>query len=144
LTEKKEERMTFRTHKHSYLYYSNGGSFWYHNLSKNYAKDKGYKQGDEVGILLDMWNGEIKFTVNGEDMGLAIKDNALTDKELFFTVNMYEANQQIEVKAPLHSSRKGGVRDLLKIIDFFDVGEGPFSTIYADAITFFEGKIKGS
>ncbi len=42
--------------------------------------------------MLDMWEGELKFTVNGVDKGVAHKDKELTESELFFTITYYETN----------------------------------------------------
>ena len=65
MTSLKNDRTTYCTNKTSYLYYSNGGTMWYNGTSNNYSA--GYKEGDELVILLDMFKGELQFFVNGED-----------------------------------------------------------------------------
>ena len=44
-----------------------------------------------------MWEGELKFSLNGEDKGVAHKDPSLTEGEFFFTVIYYELNQEIQI-----------------------------------------------
>jgi hypothetical protein len=84
------ERSTYSSNKDSYLYYGNNGNLWYQGTSKGYAS--AFKEGDEIGILLDMHKGEIRFLVNGEDKGVAHTDNALTTGEFFFTIQFYEVD----------------------------------------------------
>ena len=80
----------YSSHWESYLFYQSGGSLYYNCTSKGYAES--YHEGNEIGILLDMWEGELKFTVNGVDKGVAHKDKELTESELFFTITYYETN----------------------------------------------------
>jgi hypothetical protein len=64
---------------------------YYNNTNKAYTNES-YKTGDELGILIDMWEGELKFSINGVDKGVAHKDPELTLNELFFTIIYYELN----------------------------------------------------
>ena len=55
-----------------------------------------------------MWEGELKFSLNGVDKGVAHKDPSLTEGEFFFTVIYYELNQEIQILS------KGSVRSGVK------------------------------
>ncbi len=72
----------------SYLIYSAGG-LYYHKKWKLYA-GANYNSGDEIGVLLDMWKGELKFVINGIDKGVAHQGEELTQGEFFFAVDFYE------------------------------------------------------
>ncbi len=65
MTNLKNIRWTYCINLTSYLYYCNGGTLMYNGRSNNYSA--GYKEGDELVILLDMFKGELQFFVNGVD-----------------------------------------------------------------------------
>jgi hypothetical protein len=69
LAHRKNEKDIHNSFHDSYLLYSAGG-FYYHKTMKGYEAGI-YKKGDEIGILLDMWKGEIRFVINGIDKGVA-------------------------------------------------------------------------
>ncbi len=89
MTNLKNERTTYSTNKTSYLYYSNGGTMYFNGSSAGYAA--GYNAGDEFGLLLDMFKGELIFYVNGDNRG-TFSNQEMTTKNMFFTINFYETN----------------------------------------------------
>ena len=72
MTDLKNTRKTYNVNKTSYLYYSYHGKIYYNGSSIKYSQK--YTEKDELIILLDMYNGELRFIVNGEDRGLFIND----------------------------------------------------------------------
>ncbi len=89
MTNQKDERTTYSTNKTSYLYYCNGGTMWYDGNSHQYAS--GYKAGDELALLLDIYKGELEFFVNGDSKGV-FSNQEMIKKDMFFTINFYETN----------------------------------------------------
>lgn len=57
---------------------------------------------------------------------------------MFFTVNFYEDQQEVEVKQSVVS--KKGEKDFMKILEFLEVSESPFSEIYSESLEYFNNK----
>ena len=50
-------------------------------------------KGTKIGILVDMFKGDLKFFINREDKGYILQnDKKLTERELFVTVTIHSSN----------------------------------------------------
>ena len=58
------------------------------------------KAGDHVGVMLDMVEGTLSFSKNGEHWGIAFKDEELTKGELFAAVAPIYAGDSFVLKRP--------------------------------------------
>ena len=74
-------------------YYSRGQK--YSGSGYSYGTTYG-KKGDVIGVMLDMDNGTLGFTVNGKDQGIAFT-TLTTSKKLYPCVSLYTNGQSVSV-----------------------------------------------
>ena len=81
--------------KLSYSYNGYGQKYSHCNIT-NYAT--GYKSGDTVGIILNLWNKQVSFSVNEKSQGVAFKNISYgADIQYRLSVSFASADMSIEI-----------------------------------------------
>jgi hypothetical protein len=62
-------------------------------------------KGAKIGVLLDMWNGELKFTIDGVDCGVASKDKRLKQGKYFPAILLMNNEDKITMVNPRNLSK---------------------------------------
>lgn len=101
-------------------YYGATTGFTYHDGKSDSRYGQKMVQGDVIGVILDLNEGTLSFTRNGEDLGIAFKD--IASRELYPAVSLYDAGDRVRFqplegapvdKGPLSKARIEGISPLI-------------------------------
>eukprot|EP01122_Echinamoeba_exundans_P017354 TRINITY_DN911_c4_g1_i1.p1 TRINITY_DN911_c4_g1~~TRINITY_DN911_c4_g1_i1.p1 ORF type:complete len:3990 (-),score=695.43 TRINITY_DN911_c4_g1_i1:1688-12457(-) len=76
-------------------YYGATTGFTYHDGKSDSRYGQKMVQGDVIGVTLDMDEGTLSFSRNGEDLGIAFRN--LKGKDLYPAVSLYDAGDRIRI-----------------------------------------------
>jgi ubiquitin-protein ligase len=101
-------------------YYGATTGFTYHDGKSDSKYGQKMLQGDVIGVCLDLNEGTLSFSRNGEDLGTAFKD--IASRELYPAISLYDAGDQVRFqelegapvdKGPLSAARIEGISPLI-------------------------------
>lgn len=76
-------------------YYGATTGFTYHDGKSDSRYGQKMVQGDVIGALLDMEEGTLSFSRNGEDLGIAFRD--LKGRDLYPAVSLYDSSDRVRI-----------------------------------------------
>ena len=71
---------------------------YYNQKCKKYGRT--VEKGDVVSIVLDMEKGQLLYLINEQTLGIAVKDERLTQGEYYFTIIMHSKGESIKLLPP--------------------------------------------
>lgn len=96
------DKYSFLSHNaRGYAYYGYNGAAYHNSVEKTYAT--AYKAGDVIGVLADLKKGNISFTKNGKNLGVAFTG---VKGPLYPAVSLYNTSDSVSI-VNRHSYIKG-------------------------------------
>ncbi len=125
----------YRSKKDCYAYKLDPGKISREGALESYGKK--LKDGDELTVLFDMSQGELRFRVNDIDQGLAVKSETLKSGVMYLTMFVYKADFELDIIQPPQGLRRANRKKFLAI---FNVNDPEYEALLNKSIKYFRHK----
>lgn len=124
----------FSDHPDGWAFYAYDGALRHHSSGAGDKYGKEIKNGATIGVLVDTLKGEISFIIDGENYGVAYKDEIFTRTPVYAAIAMLEIGTVCEFKTlaeKLWIRRKGVLyaKKYCRVVMFSRLPEGIFREI---------------